>query len=171
MRRQAAILLAWLLLLGGCVTMAKPDLTDFSSLRGYEAAGVNLRLPKYFKRFEENGAFLFRPEPPVRPSPGVLVKPEKTKDNMAALEAAYNKVTEKMGGMPVVIRRSIAGRETPGLQDQLITHFIWIYALKGANGQVRILQIIAPVQWTDEQVLAFHDLVVQNLTLADDAAR
>lgn len=171
MRRASAILIVMLLFFGGCVTMPKPNPTDFTKLKSYTAAGLNFRLPKSFKQFEEQGAALFRPEPPVRPSPGVLVKLEKTKDDMAALEAAYRKVTEKMGGLPVAIRKTIAGRETLGLHDQLITHFIWIYAVKGNDGQVRILQIIAPVQWTDEQVLAFHDLVIQNVKNTDDAAR
>jgi hypothetical protein len=159
-----------LLLLGAlvaaCVSASRPNALDFSSLKTFDVEGFKLKLPSYFKQFEESGAALFRSEPPVRPSPGVLVKRDAGAKASTALQQAAYKIQTQMGGAPLAVRGKVGGKDAVGLQDQLMTHFIWIYVVEAA-GAAWTVQIIAPVEWTDEQALAFHDLVCQNARWPD----
>jgi len=163
MKRRIAIILLWLLVFG-CVTVPKSNPLNISSLSSFEAQGLSLRLPSGFKKFTEERAVLFRPEPPVRPSPGVLVMCEEGTKPEVLLNRAYQKVATKMGGVPLYIKGTIAGREVRGLQDQLATHLIWLYVIPEGK-VVWLLQIIAPIEWTDEQALAFHDVVCKNIEI------
>lgn len=155
-----------LFLVAACVTARPSNDVDFSHTKTVRADGLKLRVPASFRKFTENDAVLFRPDPPVRPSPGVLVRRETADDVYRVLDAALLKVRDKMGGAPLLIKRNIAGRETLGLHDELVTHFIWIYAIE-SDGTIWTLQIVAPLSWTDEQALAFHDLVCDNLRITD----
>jgi hypothetical protein len=159
-----------LVALAACVSVPRANPLDFSSTDEYNVGGLTLRLPHGFKKFDEKGAELFRPEPPIRPSPGVLVLREDKTTPDAAFNRAYQKIYTAMGGMPLAIQVRIDGRLVPGLHDQLSTHFIWIYVIPGAKA-VWTLQIAAPVEWTDAQVLSFHDQIVGSVHLTEETAK
>jgi hypothetical protein len=164
--RKSFVALGLLCACVACSLTPRFNPANFGDLRDFDADGLKLRLPAAFKRFAEDDAVLFRPEPPVRPSPGVLVKREDGGNTDKALAAAYQKIVGKMGGAPLAIRGTIGGREAKGWHDQLVTHFLWIYAT--TDGQSTwLLQILAPVEWTDDQALAFHDLVCRDVKLAE----
>jgi hypothetical protein len=150
----------------GCVTVPKPDSTDFSSLRTVTVDGLKLRVPRTFERFNENGAALFRPEPPVRPSPGLLIKRAKTTNRDRVLEEAARKVYDKMGGDPLAVTVKIGERETRGITAELPTHFIWIYVIEGTDA-MWTMQIIAPIEWSDELALRFHDTIASGVRPPD----
>ncbi len=158
------VVITLLLFLAGCVSTKAPDSADMSRAKTVTADGLKLRVPRHFKKFEENGVVLLRPEPPVRPSPGVLIKRETTTDPYVVLDRAMHKIRTKMGGAPLAITTTIAGRQCMGITDELPTHFIWLYAIPG-EGVIWTLQVIAPIQWTDAQALALHDMVVGSVRL------
>ena len=157
------LLLAWLLV-AGCVTVSAPDATDLSSTKVVNVDGLKFKIPRYYKKFNENGASVFRPEPPVRPSPGVLVFQEETADSTALLGRAMLKVRDKMSGNPLAIKATIDGRECLGLTDELLTHFIRIYVVEGKDA-IWLLQIVAPLTWSDAQAIALHDMVVESVRI------
>ncbi len=152
--------------LAACVTVPRANPRDFSSLKEFEAGGLKLKLPSGFKRFAEGNAVMFRPEPPVRPSPGVEVVRDENLAPSMALGRAYDKISTKMGGFPVPIKAKIAGRDVNGLHDQLVTHFIWVYVIPG-DKVVWTLEIAVPVEWTDDQAVSFHDMVLANVRLPE----
>ncbi|HPQ68476.1 MAG TPA: hypothetical protein PKW95_05075 [bacterium] len=157
-----ALLIVLALLCAGCTTVTRPDPTDFSGTKRHEAFGLSLTLPKAFKRFDEGTAVAFRPDPPSRTSPGVLVQRHDNADAMRVLDAAYRKIATQMSGLPEPIQGRVGEQEVMGIYSELVTHLIWIYApVRGDT--VWTLQIIVPVDWTDETALAFHDFVCQNV--------
>lgn len=162
--KRAAILLLTLLLAGGCVSVPHTNPTDPSRYKTVEAAGLHFRLPDNFKRFTENDTVIFRPEPPERPSAGVLIKRETTGDAEEILARAYYDLTHKMDAAPLLVEYEIAGAKRLGLHDEMATHFVWVYIVE--NGDRRwSIQLLAPVNWSDDQVLAFHDLVLGEVTV------
>jgi hypothetical protein len=167
--RKAAIAFLLLIVGAACVTAQRPADNDFSHLKVHDALGLKLRLPGAFKRFEEAPAVAFRPDPPTRTSPGVLVLRYTGRTPTQILDEAFIKVRDKMGGEPLPVRGVVGGREVMGIHAELFTHLIWIYAIP-AGGAVYLLQIAAPVTWNDETVLAFHDLVCRGVTLPPEPA-
>ena len=153
-----------LLALGACVTAKPLAPTDFSATTTVSAEGLSLQLPKGYVRFTEGDAVFFRPDPPQRPSPGVMVWRQNNKKVMTVLDMAWMRVREKMSGEPEPIQNTMAGRKVLGFYSELSTHFIWIYALENKN-TVWAIQIAAPVSWPDDKVLKFHDLVVGHVTI------
>lgn len=163
MKRPVFFILA-LLLAGGCVSVPRTNPIDSSRYKAVEAVGLHLRLPANFKRFTENEAVVFRPEPPERPSAGVLIKPETGENVETILNRAYLDLTQKMDAAPLVVEYEIAGARRVGLHDEMATHFVWVYVLKD-EARCWSIQIVAPIDWTDEQVIAFHDLVLGSVTI------
>lgn len=156
------ICLFLLVSLVGCVTVPRPDATDFNRMVDYEALGLTLKLPFGFTRFNEPPAVAFRPDPPTRTSPGVLIIRYQDRTPARVLRDAKHKVLHEMYGDPLVVRGDLAGREVAGIHAELITHFIWLYVLSGEDC-VWLVQIIAPVTWPDEQVISFHDMVCNHI--------
>ncbi|HPM75555.1 MAG TPA: hypothetical protein PK961_00590 [bacterium] len=158
----AALLVVLALLCVGCAAVTRPDPSDLSSTTRHEAFGLSLTLPKAFKRFNEGSSVAFRPDPPSRTSPGVLVQRHDGADAVRVLDAAYRKIATQMSGLPEPIRGRVGGQDVMGIYSELVTHLIWIYA-PSQGDTVWTLQIIVPVDWTDETALAFHDFVCRNV--------
>jgi len=166
---KTAIVLVLVLIGGACVSMQRPADDDFTRLKEFEALGLKLRLPAAFVRFDEPPSVAFRPDPPTRTSPGILVLRSTSKTVEQMLDEAFVKVRDQMSGEPLPVRGIVGGRRVMGIHAELITHLIWIYAFN-AGGAVYLLQIAAPVTWSDETILQFHDLVCRGVTLPPEPA-
>ncbi len=162
--RRLTVLLFCLALGVACVSVQRPADDDFSRLKTFEAFRLKLRLPAAFVRFEEPPSVSFRPDPPSRTSPGVQVLQYTDRSVTRVLEESYAKVRDRMSGEPLPVRGVVGGREVMGVYSELVTHLIWIYVFE-AGGAVYLVHIAAPVTWTDEKILEFHDLVCRNVTL------
>jgi len=168
MRRGLAVLL--LLALTGCVGATTLRSDDFSRLTEHDVYGLTIKLPASMKRFDEGGTVAFRPDPPSRTSPGVLVLHRRGGDVDRILRQIYTKVENQMSGEPIYVRVVIAGREVKGVYAELVTHFVWIYLIKEGR-DLWTLQMAAPLDWTDETALEFHDLICENVRIAPTAER
>ena len=169
MRNRILVLLLTVLACA-CVTTPATNNVDFTSLRSEEVLGLKMKLPRSMKRFNEDGFVAFRPDPPTRTSPGILVLRQNGDRVEAQLRAIYIKVEEQMSGEPIFVHTQVGQRTVRGVYAELVTHFVWMYIFTQGNATYT-LQIVAPLDWTDEDALSFHDIICQNVTLEKESER